>query len=486
MSGPDGDGTTGTRLAPAQLRELFLFERLTADQLQWVAENAAVTAHPAGSDVAVEGEPAECFLVLLDGTLRMSRLVQGDEVEVGRSDQRGAYAGAVQFYLSDRIPQTYGATVRAVTDCRFLSLPAAEFADRFAAWFPMAVHLLSGLFLGQRNMAEMVGQRERLLALGTLSAGLMHELNNPAAAAVRAVETLRDRVAGMRHKLALIAEGRVDPESLYRLTDLAEKIVAGAADAPELSPLDAADAEDELGDWLADRDVAAGWDMAPVFVGAGLATDDLEQVAETVGPDFLEQAVRWLAYTAETESLMNEVTDAVTRISTLVGEAKQYSQLDRAPHQDTDLHAGLDSTLAMLAGQRDDRIAVVTDYDRTLPLVPAYAGELNQVWTNLIVNAVDAMLAQDPPGGTLTLRTARDGDRVLVEIGDTGPGVPPEMARRIFEPFVTTKPVGQGTGLGLDLSWRIVVNRHAGDLRVVSEPGDTRFQVRLPLHTPEA
>ena len=195
----------------------------------------------------------------------------------------------------------------------------------------------------------------------------------------------------------------------------------------------------------------------------------------------LANALRWLADTIETELLLNEVTDSVARISSLVGAAKQYSQLDRAPYQVVDIHELLDSTLTMLTSKIGDGITVVRDYDRKLPRIPAFPGELNQVWTNLIDNAASAMNGS----GTLTIRTALDRDQLLIEFGDTGPGVPPEIQDRIFEPFFTTKPVGQGTGLGLDISYRIVVGRHHGDLRVESVPGDTRFRVWLPLSAPE-
>ncbi|RBY82861.1 histidine kinase [Geodermatophilus sp. TF02-6] len=472
--------TTATRLPPAELRELFLFADLDDEQLDWVAAHGDVVAYPAGSAVSVEGEPARCFSVLLEGTLSMVRLAAGSEVETVRTSHRGVYSGAVQFYFGDRLPQTYPATVRAVTDCRFLQLPAAEFATVFRRWYPMAVHLLEGLFLGQRNAAELIGQRERLLALGKLTAGLTHELNNPAAAASRAAAELRDRFAGMRHKLALLSEGRLDGGVLRALTGLQEELVARAGRAGELSALERADREDELGDWLDEHDVGGAWELAAVFTTAGLGPDDLDRVADAVEPTALEPALRWLAYTVETESLVTEVIDSTGRISGLVEAARQYSQLDRAPHQPTDLHAGLDATLVMLSAKTPPGVSVVKDYDRSLPLVPAYAGELNQVWTNLVVNAFDAMAGE----GTLTLRTARDGDRALVEVADTGPGIPEELRQRVFEPFFTTKPVGQGTGLGLDVSWRIVVTRHGGDLRVVSRPGDTRFQVRLPLTEP--
>ena len=224
-----------------------------------------------------------------------------------------------------------------------------------------------------------------------------------------------------------------------------------------------------------------GWELAPTFVAAGLDVAWLDHVEATVDAGVLESALRWLDYTVETELLMNEIEDSTTRISTLVGAAKQYSQLDRAPYQVVDVHELLDSTLLMLSGKIPAGISVVKYYDRSLPPIPAYAGELNQVWTNLIDNAVSAMGGT----GTLTVRTGLDRDQVFVEFGDTGPGVPPEIRERIFEPFFTTKPVGEGTGLGLDISWRIVVNKHHGDIRLESSPGDTRFRVRLPITAQE-
>jgi signal transduction histidine kinase len=472
--------TTEGRLTADELRGLFLFEDLDEDQLSWVAENGKVVEHAAGSEVAVEGEPAECFLVLLEGTLSMFRLVGGSEVATVRTSYRGAYSGAVQFYFGDRIEQRYPATVRAVTDCRFLALPAGPFAEVFRRWYPMAVHLLEGLFLGQRSFAELVGQRERLLALGKLSAGLTHELNNPAAAAGRAAAALRDRFAGMRHKLALLSEEKIDGEMLRTLTVLQEEFVSRVGGLGDLPALERSDREDALGDWLEDHAVTQPWELAGVFVAAGLGAADLDRVADAVAPSFLEPALRWLAYTVETESLLVEIVDSTSRISQLVDAAKQYSQLDRMPHQPTDLHAGLDATLVMLSAKIGPGVTVVKDYDRTLPAVPSYAGELNQVWTNLVHNALDAMAGE----GTLTLRTTRDGDCALVEVVDTGPGIPEELRTRVFEPFFTTKPVGQGTGLGLDVSWRIVVERHGGDLRVTSSPGNTRFQVFLPLTEP--
>jgi signal transduction histidine kinase len=347
-------------------------------------------------------------------------------------------------------------------------------------WFPMAVHLLEGAFFGNKNWAQAIGQRERLLALGSLSAGLTHELNNPAAAAVRATAALRERVAGMRHKLGMIAGGKWDRTTLETLIQLQEEAADRVPKAQALTPLEASDREDAITQWLDDHGCRDGWDLAPTFVAAGLDVEWLGHVEATVDPGTLEAALRWLNYTVDTELLMNEIEDSTTRISTLVGAAKQYSQLDRGPYQVVDLHELLDSTLLMLSGKIPPGIRVVKEYDRSLPSIPAYAAELNQVWTNLIDNAVSAM----GETGTLTVRTGLDRDQVFVEFADTGPGVPPEIRERIFEPFFTTKPVGEGTGLGLDISWRIVVNKHHGDIRLDSSPGDTRFRVQLPI-TPQ-
>ncbi|MGH3589347.1 MAG: cyclic nucleotide-binding domain-containing protein, partial [Pseudonocardia sp.] len=286
------------KLAPDELRTLFLFADLTEEQLAWVAEHGDVIAVPAGEDIVVEGRPADCFHVLLSGTIAMSRLVGGNNVETTRTDQRGVYFGAVQFYVDDETTAEYPASVRAITDCTALALPRPEFAAEFTRWYPMAVHLLEGLRLGMKRGNQMLAERERLLALGKLSAGLTHELNNPAAAAARATSTLRDRVAGMRHKLAMLAEGKLDKDALLALTGIQEDFADRVhEELPELSPVQASDREDELADWLDDHDVDGGWDMAPVFVGAGLRVEDLEKVAVAAGPESLSGAMRWLAYT---------------------------------------------------------------------------------------------------------------------------------------------------------------------------------------------
>ncbi|GGC53058.1 cyclic nucleotide-binding domain-containing protein [Hoyosella rhizosphaerae] len=469
----------------AELKTLFLFEKLDDEQLDWLCRDGHIETFDVGP-VVREGDPATCFYVLIEGEIALRKMSGGQEIETVRSAHRGAYSGAWSSFLGDRVEQTYQASMYVTKPARFFVLDAGTFSRMMQQWFPMAVHLLEGVFFGGQNTRRIIGQRERLLALGSLSAGLTHELNNPAAAAVRATSALRDRVAGMRHKLGTIAKSEVDPAALDILITLQEEAVALAAKAPTLTPMEEADREDELGDWFDDHDISGGWDLAPTFVQAGITVDWLDKVEATTGEHagdatMLEGALRWLNYTIETELLLNEIADSTNRITSLVGAAKQYSQMDRAPFQVVDVHELLDSTLIMLGGKIGDGITVVKDYDRDLPKLPCYAAELNQVWTNLIDNAAAAMGEH----GTLTVRTYRENDYLVVVIIDSGPGIPPEIESRIFEPFFTTKPVGEGTGLGLDISFRIVVNKHRGDIRVESVPGDTRFIVRLPLTAPE-
>jgi signal transduction histidine kinase len=472
------------QLTPADLRTLFLFEKLSDEQLTWLSQHGCTMRMPAGGLVVREGDPADQFFVLLSGTISLTRRVGQDEVQTNRTEQRGVYMGATQAYLrDDGIPRKYMASMRALDDSEFFVLSAKDFGWLMREWFPMAIHLLEGLALGMRDRQAAVSERQRMAALGALSAGLMHELNNPAAAASRATAALRQRVAGMRHKLGMLAAGKVPPDRLNALIELQDEVIEKAAKAPTLTAMEAADREDELGDWMDQRQVTGGWDLAPIFAQAGIDIDCLTDMEAKVGePGLFDQAIHWIGYALETEQLMTDIEDASGRVSSLVAAAKQYSQMDRAAHQWIDVHSGLDSTLIMLSHKIGSGVKVVKDYDRTLPQIPAHPAELNQVWTNLIDNAVQAMNGV----GTLTVKTYREDDHAVVSIGDTGPGVPDALKKRVFEPFFTTKPVGEGTGLGLDISYRIVVNGHGGEIALDSQPGDTRFTVRLPLVEPSS
>ncbi|HEU0171657.1 MAG TPA: ATP-binding protein [Acidimicrobiales bacterium] len=477
MSGPE-------RLTPANLRTLFLFEQLDDDQLAWLAERGRVVDYPSGSTIHAEGSPASCFMVLLAGTLAMYKRVQGGELELARTDYYGAYTGAFDAYVPDRgVPKVYRTTARAVSDCRLYEIPADDFGSAVWTWFPMAAHLLEGAATQGADASQIVERHERLVALGSVTAGLTHELNNPVAAVMRASATLREMLAEMRDKVGVMVRSQLPANQLEAIADLAGQALERRREAPILSPLETSDREEQLADWLEDHGVTAASAMAPTLVAAGVDLGWLERFAKAVPPPHLEAGLSYPVRALESDGLLDEITEAAGRISELLASVKQYTQMDRAPLQTFDVHEGIDATLTMLGHKLGDGIDVVRDYDRSLPHIAAFPGELNQVWTNLIDNAVDAMDGH----GTLTVRT-RPGldDRLVVEIGDTGPGVPDEVRNRIFEPFFTTKPMGKGTGLGLDIAWRIVVGRHRGDIRLESEAGDTRFQVVLPVREPEA
>ena len=476
----------GERCVPDELRTLFLFEALTDDQLQTLCENGHIAVFEPGP-IVTEGDPATCFYVLLDGEVVMSKRSGGVDIETGRTSQRGVYCGAWSAYVPGE-EHLYEASVRVTKPSRFFVLDADAFARFMQSQFPMAVHLLEGQKVGGLRQRQIIGQREKLLALGTITAGLTHQLNNPAAAISRDVSNLRENVGKMRHKLAMLADGKFTPEALRVLVSIQDEVAEQVAKskAQQLTALETSDREDQIGDWLEDHGIAGGWDYAPTFVEAGLDTDWLERVEASIDAvdcsATLQSAIGWLKYTIDTELSVNRIAEASKRISALLAGTKQYSQMDRAPYQSADVHELLFSTLMMFGEKigKDGPVRVVKELDKSLPELLCYPGDLNQVWTNLIENAIQAMGGT----GTLTVRTMREGEFVRVEIGDDGPGIPDDIIDRIFTPFFTTKPFGEGTGLGLDLAWRIVVEKHQGNLRVESRPGDTRFIVLLPVVAP--
>ena len=459
-----------------ELRGCFLFESLSDEQLDWLVQHGTVETHGPGVNVYDEGAPAESFYVLLEGEIQLVKHLDGSDVVMSTANQPGAYGGATRAFVPASQDESYAFGLRTVARARLFKILGADFAWALKTWFPMAVHLLDGLFLGMTNSEALVGQREKLIALGALSAGLAHELNNPAAAESRAAEVLSGRLSEGRRTMVKLAP-KLGKDQLHDLLDLLNEAIEQARAAPDLSTMEAGDLEDDLAGRLESAGVEDPWELAPALASARVDAAWLDRVIAGGGGQY---AVRWLAIALEVESLVGEIRSSAGRISELVGAMKDYSHLDKAPFERVDVHDGLESTLVILSHKLKEGVTVVRDYDRSLPAVCARGGELNQVWTNIIHNAVDAMGGR----GTLTIRTARDHDRVLVEIRDTGPGIPPELQRRIFEPFFTTKDVGHGTGLGLDISHRIVVRRHHGDIRVESKPGDTRFSVWLPIDQP--
>jgi signal transduction histidine kinase len=390
-------------------------------------------------------------------------------------DTPGRWAGGFRAWDEHGV---YLATGRGVVRGRLLRVPAEQLRARSDAWFPFAGHLIEGLYGTARSIESTARQRESLVSLGRIAAGLAHELNNPAAAATRAVDALDGACRTLLSSLAQLAQEAISPAQFGRLDGLRREL--GSADDGSVDALEVADREDELSTWLAGHGVARDWVVGPALAAAGADVDWCERAAVALGPQALEPALEWVASTLSATTLLGEVKESTRRVSELVAAVRSYSQMDRASMQSVDLTDGLDSTLTMLGHKLGAGVRVERSYSNDVPRVDAYAGELNQVWTNLIDNAVDAMGGV----GTLGVSTRIDGADIVVEIADSGPGMPAEVVERAFEAFYTTKDVGQGTGLGLDIARRIVVERHRGAIEIDSRPGQTVLRVRLPSGRP--
>ena len=454
----------------ADLRAVALFDGLDDEQLQDLLAAGEEVHFAVGDELFREARPADDWWVLLDGSVSLLRHVGHEETVLGLMQRPGQWAGGFQAWDEHGI---YLATGRAVVPGRVLRVPAAKLRALADAWFPFGVHLIQGLVSTVRTIESVARQREALVALGTLAAGLAHELNNPASAATRAVDALEDTSATLMASLGRLAEASISAAQFVALDRLRREV---GPPPTSTDPLEVADREDALAEWLAAHDVEQDWLIAPPFAAAGLDVAWCEQAAALLDPDSLGAALEWVASSLSMAGLLAEVKESTQRISGLVAAVRSYSQLDRASVQRLDLTEGLESTLVMLNHKLRNGVTVVRDYGDDVPLIEAIAGELNQVWTNLIDNAIDAMDGE----GTLRVSTRSHENGVVVEIGDTGPGMPEGVQAHAFEPFFTTKDVGEGTGLGLDISRRIVVDRHGGEISIEARPGETVLRVRLP------
>ena len=455
-----------------RLRAIPILADLGDEELVRLAELGRERRLAPGDLLFRQGERASAFHVVLEGSLETTREVAGEDVLM-LTHGPGGYLSAMAL-LTDT---PYRGTTRAVADTLVFELDGDELR-RLAFTHPALVRAFLPTIESVSGAVKGLDRdREKLLAVGQLAAGLAHELNNPAAAAARAVATLREYERQRQAAFAQIAGTGAPAERLAALAALGAAATDATGSAERLDPLARSDREQELAEALQRRGVADAFEIASVLTEAGLGGEWVDRVAEGVGDGGLATGLRFVGACAGTRVLLAELEEATTRISDLVDAVRGYSYLDQAPRQTVDVHGGLEDTLSLLGHKlREKQVEIVRDLDPALPGIEASGMELNQVWTNLIDNAIDAL----GTGGRLTVRTSRQGERVCVEIADDGPGIPPEQQARVFDAFFTTKPVGQGTGLGLDIAQRIVI-RHHGELRLRSEPGDTRFQVLLPL-----
>lgn len=456
------------------LKQVPLFTGLSEAELDKLVTMSRQVDLQTGDTLLREGEPGDSMFVVLEGKLQVTKKAGESEVILA---ERGPGEVMGEMSVLNQAPRS--ATVRALAPSKLLEVNEDTFFNLMEA-SPSAARAILHTFAARLSNTEgMLRQSEKMASLGTLSAGIAHELNNPAAAARRAASQLRDQLAEVEKLTEQLDARGLTPSQRAALTALRSEIDHSQNNGNEtqLDPLARADLESELQDWLGDRNIPDPWEVAPRLVALRLTPARLEELAKEFTPDELPPVLAWVAAQGNSIALLDEIGSSTERISDIVKAVKSYSYLDQAPLQEVDVHEGLENTLMILRHKLKRGITIHREYDRNLPRIQAFASELNQVWTNIIDNAIDAMQGN----GELTIKTEGELDHVCVTICDNGPGMPPEVQARIFDAFYTTKPVGVGTGLGLHISYNIIVLNHKGRITVESQPGRTCFRVSLPV-----
>jgi signal transduction histidine kinase len=455
-----------------ELRRFDLLEGLDDEHLAEVAARAEIHAYRAGEVIAQDGEESRGVYLLLEGTAETYTAV-ADVYEPAGEHVAPTWLGAIAALTGAPL----GVRVQASTDLRLAEIAPEDFVDLALANRSIMSLVLARVRPVVGRITSIEQNRERLESLGTMAAGLAHELNNPAAAARRASSDLADALDVLSSTIGVFVESGIERSEAAELVKLQAEALKRAGERSPLSALDASDAEEAVAATLEDAGVEDGWRLAEPLSRAGVDQAFLNRICELAGPAS-GAALRWIAASLLARDLADELAESTERMSRLVGAVKRYAYMDRGGLVESDIHEDIETTLTILGHKlKHTSIEIRREYDPELPRIGAFGAELNQVWTNLLDNAIDAVGEK----GTITILTRRDGECVEVDLADDGPGIPEEIRERIFDPFFTTKEVGRGTGLGLDTARRIVVERHRGSLTIESGPGGTVFRVRLPI-----